>query len=357
MHFSLLMRVRQLRGRHAFLIVWAALLLAAPSRPGCEQNYDDGRRDCCEPSVFRGCCLDEPLRAGGWYSPRDPGACGEPTRSIPACGQFPVSERLDEEGCRSLFEDTRAEPCVCTPLEEGCKPICVVPEPPSLPDACAGVPLVSENPASCPATGVVVTYTVTRIAADPNSASGFDLDGTDGSSCREGARTVPDGPGGVDNSLASVDPTLLLNLTVLNRELFNRACEGALTTSFQVDANVEQACATVTVLDSGEFVSSSALQLTDSCLQGTLARFPLPLADKQTPIENVRLSATLDATGFANMTLGATAAAFTSEFIFEILGDTIAWLLYVDIRADLDLTGALQCDAISLTLELGGVVE
>ena len=190
--------------------------------------------------------------------------CGGPMRSIPACGQFPVSERLDEKGCTILFEDTRAEPCVCTPLEDGCEPICVVPEPPSLLDACAGVTTLPENPPSCPATGDAVTYVVTKITADTDSAAGFDLDGTEGSSCIEGALAVPDTPGGVDNSLASVD------LSLLNRELSNRACKGAVTTSFQVDANVEEACATVTVLDSGNVVASAALNLSSGCLGARL---------------------------------------------------------------------------------------
>lgn len=340
--------VRHLHGRHAFL-TWAALLLAAPSAPGCEQqNYADGT-PCCPISDFRGCCWDEPLPAGGWYS-GDPSVCEGPTRPppIPACGQFPVSARIDTPSCDILFEDTSAEPCVCTPLEDGCEPICVVPEPPSLPDACAGVTLDPENPPSCPATGNVVTYVVTKIAADPDAASGFDLDGTEGSSCVEGALTVPDAPGRVDNSLASVD------LSRLNTELFNRACTGAVTTSFQVDANVEEACATVTVLDSGDVVASAELNLNGGCLHGTLDRFLLPLADEQAPLENVRLTAALDAAGFSNLTLGATANAFARRLIFDVLDQADA---YEDIRADLDATGILQCDAMSLTLGLGGVVD
>ena len=184
---------RQLRGRHASLIACSLLLLVAPSIPGCEEDIGDGLL-CCETSAFRGCCWDEPLAAGGSDSP-DSNLCGGPTRlPIPACGEFPVSSGIDTRGCEILFEDTSAEPCECTPPEDGCEPICVVPEPPSLPDACAGVTSVSENPSSCPATGNVVTYAVTKIAAVPDSASGFDLDGTAESSCVEGALTVPDAP-------------------------------------------------------------------------------------------------------------------------------------------------------------------
>lgn len=341
---------RQLRGRHASLIACSLLLLVAPSIPGCEEDIGDGLL-CCETSAFRGCCWDEPLAAGGSDSP-DSNLCGGPTRlPIPACGEFPVSSGIDTRGCEILFEDTSAEPCECTPPEDGCEPICAVPEPPSLPDACAGVTSVSENPSSCPATGNVVTYAVTEIAAVPDSASGFDLDGTAESSCVEGALTVPDAPNGVDNSLAAVD------LSLLNRELFNRACKGAVTTSFQVDANVEEACATVTVLDSGDVVTSAApLNLTGACLHGTLDQFLLPLLEPA-PLENVRLTATLDDTGFSNMTLGATAGAFSAALIFDVLKDAPDYWKYLEIRTDLDVTGALQCDSISLTVELGGVTE
>ena len=199
-------------------------------------------------------------------------AAGPHVSPVPACGQFPVSEWDRHAGCVILFEHTRAEPCECTPPEDGCEPICAVPEPPSLPDACAGVTSDSENPAGCSATGNVVTYAVTKIAADAESASGFDLDGTAGSSCVEGALTVPDAPDGVDNSLAAVD------LSLLNRELFNRACKGAVTTSFQVDANVEQACATFTVLDSGDVVASArhSISLTPA-FTARLTGFLLPL--------------------------------------------------------------------------------
>ncbi len=349
MHFSLLTVVRQISRRHGFVILWVALL---PAVPGCEKNYADFT-PCCPISDFRGCCWDEPLPAGGSYS-ADSSVCGGPTRPpIPACGQFPVTLSIPLDSiCYVLREDTSAEPCVCTPLEDGCEPICVVPEPPSLPDACAGLTTLPENPPSCSATGNVVTYVVTKIAADTDSAAGFDLDGTEGSSCIEGALAVPDAAGGVDNSLASVD------LSLLNRELFNRACQGDVGTSFQVDANVEEACATVTVLDDDEVVSSAALNLTGDCLSGTLDRFVLPpVQDRRPRLENVRLTATLDATGFSHMTLGATANTSASGLIFDLLGPLPPFSAYLDIRTDLDVTGALECDATSLTVELGGAAE
>ncbi len=111
------------------------------------------------------------------------------------------------------------------------------------------------------------------------------------------------------------------------------------------------------MLRSGEVVATSALHLTDGCLGGTLDRFILPVVDQQAPIENVRLTATLDSTGFSNMTVGATADVSTSELIFEAVGRPFEFAPYWDIRADLNTTGTLECNAISLTLELGGVTE
>ena len=69
------------------------------------------------------------------------------------------------------------------------------------------------------------------------------------------------------------------------------------------------------------------------------------------------MTATLDATGFSNMTLGATANTFASRLIFDALSEPTPFNAWLDIRADLDATGNLQCDGISLTLELGGVAE
>lgn len=69
------------------------------------------------------------------------------------------------------------------------------------------------------------------------------------------------------------------------------------------------------------------------------------------------VSERLDATGFAHMTLGATASTPVSGSIFDILGEATPFEAWLDIRTDLDVTGTLQCDATSLTLELGGVVQ
>jgi len=329
--------------------VFAGMLLAAVS--GCEKEIGDGS-PCCSISTLRGCCWNEPLESGGWFS-TDPSICGGPTRApIPACSLFPASERFETRGCLTLFQDTTAEPCDCTPPEDGCEPVCDVPEPPSLPDACADTAVESDNPATCPATGTVITYRVTKIAADPYASSGFDLDRVEGSSCVEGPLARPDAAGGVDNSLASLDTR------ALDRELLNQICGGLLTLSFQVEANPEEACARVTVLNGDQEVTFAALNLSAACLSGELEQFVLPLADGPVVLENVILTATLDGMGISNWILGAIANESASQRIFvDILREPTAFDSYFDIRTDLDATGELQCDATSLTLQLGGVAQ
>jgi hypothetical protein len=220
-----------------------------------------------------------------------------------------------------------------------------------------GMTLDLENPSACAATGRVTDYSIVELAVDPDPVSGFDLDNTEGSSCIEGERTSSDPPGGVDNSLALVEAPFPGDTSLLNAHLFNRVCYGAATVSLQVDANAEEACATVTVVSSGEVVASGALHLSGGCLYGTLDRFPFPITDEDTPVGNARLTATLHATGLSNMVLGATADSFTGRRIFDILGNENSWVSYTDVRSDRDGTGLLQCDAVSLTLLLAGVVQ
>lgn len=284
---------------------------------------------------------------------------------MPACTEFPIRERLDTSRgphwlpCTELYQATSEQPCECTPQEDGCEPICIVPEAPTLPDACAGVTAPSEGPVICTAAEPPVTYVVSEIEVNTDPAVGFDLDGTEQASCVGGDLVGPDGPGGVDNSLSYVDLDELrpyLDLSVLSRRIFEQVCYGAATLAFEVYPNPEEGCATVSVLSSGEIVASAALHLDGDCLNGAIDRFMLPLPEEEVPLDNVRLTATLDPTGFSNMTLGATAGQYSGRRIFDVLGEQSSYEEYLDIRTDLDTTG-MRCDAMSLTLDLGGATE
>ena len=336
------------------MAVSAALLVATTAVSGCEPESTDDGRPCCFISDFRGCCWAEPLYSGGEYSGIDASVCTDPSHTIPACGEFPIREGLRSVGgggaCRVLFQARTEEPCVCTPPEEGCKPICNTAEPPEAGDACSGVNLSEENPPSCAGLGPT-TYQATRIAIDPDPAAGFDLDGTSASSCVEGSRARPDGPGGIDNSMGAIDPTSF------NFELFERACREPIGLSLQLDANPEESCATVTVLSSGETIASAPLHLTAGCLHGRLDRFILPLPEEVIELVSARLAGTFDDAGFDNLVVGAVAARDAAERIVRAVGTGIDDWELLDIHASSGESPDTECGGVSLTLKLGGVAD
>jgi len=320
----------------------------------CDSQPKHSYPGCCPVDDFRGCCSSEPVLAGGLNRGL---ACEEGI--IPACAEYPIRERHvsacgDCGSCVVLYEAKSEESCNCTPLEDGCEPICVVAEAPTLPDACASVSPSFEGPAICPPVETAITYVASKVRVNSDTAAGFDLDGTVESSCLEGSQVGPDGPGGVDNSIAYADgdPLLFRDLAYLNDRIFEEVCYGRVSLAFEIHPNPEEKCATVSLLWSGELVTSSFLNLEGACLYGPLNRFVLPLPDQEVLLDNVLLTATLDETGFANMTLGATAGVYESELILESL-DAVDAIHYFDIREDLDTTEE-RCDATSLTLDLAG---
>ncbi|MGB5701334.1 MAG: hypothetical protein WBM48_00835, partial [Polyangiales bacterium] len=253
---------------------------------------------------------------------------------------------------------------------------CTLPTPPDVADVCTGDESL-ENPASCTATGSVVTHqlTVFEIAGDCNI--GYNLDGCDGSSCIAGGLAPGEGVDGVDNALAGLAPVLAGvggNLGGVNQAfsdalcgLSGDTCEDSVTTldiQFGVDANLEEGCANVDLILDGEPAGSVILNVgpvTDGlvCASGTLGSIPLEIGGTPGQFDNtvVRMTIAPDS-GFANGVLGATVPADTAVAIAEALlagaGAVVGQVF--DINADLSGDTGSGCNSLSSTYSIGGVV-
>jgi hypothetical protein len=240
---------------------------------------------------------------------------------------------------------------------------CLVADPPVLPDACDGTESL-DRPLSCAQTGnaIVYRFTSAQIADDCNL--GYDLDGCNGNSCALGENAPGEGMGGVDNAIAGLAPlatTLDTNLGVVNQALYDELCESKTVVRFAVDANPEQNCATVTTFIDDQLEGTVLLNLSDTgCLSGELGVIPLEIAGTVRSLDNAVGRLTMSESGFANGIVGvtldqATATTLATRLI-GALGSTLVVRL-LDIDEDLDGDPLVACNALSVTLRVGGAAE
>jgi len=275
-------------------------------------------------------------------------------------------------------------PPECIPAENMCSngeidptvPCCELATPPDVADVCTGSESL-ENPASCTATGEVVTHqlTVFEIAGDCNI--GYDLDSCDGVSCINGGLAPGEGVAGVDNALAGLAPVLAGvggNLGGVNQAfsdalcgLSGDACDQQVTPldiQFGVDANLEEGCANVDLILDGVAAGTVILNVgpvTDGlvCASGTLGSIPLEIGGTAGQFDNAVVRMTIaPADGFANGVLGATVPADTAVAIAEALLEGAGAVVgqVFDINADLSGDNEAGCDSLSSTYSIGGVV-
>lgn len=275
-------------------------------------------------------------------------------------------------------------PAACIPAENMCSngeidptvPCCELATPPDVADVCTGSESL-ENPASCTATGEVVTHqlTVFEIAGDCNI--GYDLDGCDGVSCINGGLAPGEGVAGVDNALAGLAPVLAGvggNLGGVNQAfsdalcgLSGDACDQQVTPldiQFGVDANLEEGCANVDLILDGVAAGTVILNVgpvTDGlvCASGTLGSIPLEIGGTAGQFDNAVVRMTIaPADGFANGVLGATVPADTAVAIAEALLEGAGAVVgqVFDVNADLSGDNENGCDSLSSTYSIGGVV-
>jgi hypothetical protein len=272
------------------------------------------------------------------------------------------------DGVCEATED-RCENGTIDPTDENCMP--ALPTPPTA-DVCTGSESLM-NPASCTTTGTVVTHRLTAASIFPDCNGGYDLDGCDGNSCRLGTLAPDEGVGGVDNALAGLAPVLVGvggNLDGVNQAFYDALCTGDLDIQLNVDANLEEGCATVELVSGGMAVDTILLNvgaLTDGavCASGTIGDLPISIVGGDPPmvaegaIANavLRVSITPDA-GFSNGTLGGTVDQATAAAIADLLidGGSAVVAQVLDINAALEGDTSAACNALSLTLTIGGVV-
>jgi len=240
---------------------------------------------------------------------------------------------------------------------------CLVADPPVLPDACTGTESL-ELPPSCSQTGNTITYQLTSIELVDDCNLGYDLDGCNGESCIPGDNAPGEGNAGVDNALAGLAPLGMIfgtNLSVVNQNFYDNLCDGDVVVRFVLDANPEEGCMTVQIFRDGEFEGTRLVNLGDSgCISGKLGNIPFDFRDTPFSFDNVVGRMTVSETGLANGIVGgtidrATTSAIAERWFPELGARAVDNVL--DINAELDNDPLLNCNALSVTLRVGGVAE
>jgi hypothetical protein len=231
-------------------------------------------------------------------------------------------------------------------------------------DVCTGDESI-ENPASCTATETTVSITLSEVLIPSDGEGngmcnqGYDLDSCEGVSCNKGGLAPGEGEAGVDNALAGLAPVLVGvggNLGGVNQAFYDGLCAGDIDITFTVDANTEENCATVTV-DGGDAILMNLSA--DGCISGTVGMIPLNVAGIPGQMNNAVLRATLSEGGLSNGVLGATVDQATAGSIADQLIDGGAAVVaqVLDIKDDLSGDTTSGCDALSMTLQIGGAVD
>jgi len=286
---------------------------------------------------------------------------------------------------------------------------------PDQPNACTGTESL-ENPMSCTETGNTVTYKLTVLEVADSCNTGYDLDGYDGQCCFPGGLTPSEGLHGVDNALSGLAPEIEAmggNLGSVNQTFSDGLC--GLTDDcsrailpieirFEIDANLDEGCANLNVI-SGARSSNVILNLGDrvtdsgecadggggvggnggsggdggdecttdadcagnvmcegviACASGFIGTIPLTIADHEGELGNAILRMTVSEDGFSHGLLGAILDEEMAVVIAEASAGDADFGAVVrqafDIRDDL-LFAPVLCNALSTTLEIGGVAE
>lgn len=239
-------------------------------------------------------------------------------------------------------------------------PTCAISEPPAQPDACTGDESVV-NPTSCTITGNVVTHQITTMKVHGDCNGGYNLDSCTGNSCLPGGLAPGEGIDGVDNALAGLAPVLFGvggNVGGVDQAFHDGICTGDIVIELVVDTNMDENCATVQILSNGGTVGTVLLNRSDAgCVSGALGSLPLNVAGVTGAIDNSVVRMTVSAAGISDGILGGTADRATAGAIAnQLIGGGSAVVGQVlDINSALEGDTSQGCNALSLTLDLGGV--
>jgi hypothetical protein len=249
--------------------------------------------------------------------------------------------------------------CASVPVDP-IEPTCMLAAPPAE-DGCDGTESVV-NPATCTAADNKITVQVTQLQIDGNCDSGYDLDSCTGYSCAVGSLALGEGIDGVDNAIAGLGPVaagLGENLSRIDQALHDGLCAGAIAIGFTIDANLDENCANVDVLNAaGEVDRSIVMNFSDTaCLSGATGSIPIDVGGVEGALANTLLRATVSNGGLSNGTIGGTIDQVTAAAIADLLVDGGSALAgqVLDINQDLSGDTANSCDAVSTTMTIGGV--
>jgi hypothetical protein len=253
---------------------------------------------------------------------------------------------------------------------------CDLGAPPEHANACTGEESMV-NPTSCGEMGKTILYKLTALEVADSCNTGYDLDSYDGECCVPGTFTPSEGVDGVDNALSGLAPELETmggNLGSVNQTLSDGLCgltddcERAIPPieiRFEVDWNETDGCANVKVI-SGEISSDVILNVSEktdegtACASGIIGTIPLRIADQEGELGDSVVRMTVSEGGLSHGLLGATLDEETAVAIVEAnAGDADVGAVVrqaFDIRDDLVLE-VMPCNALSATLEIGGVAE
>ena len=245
------------------------------------------------------------------------------------------------------------------PIEEMCE--IVVPDQPS---ACDGTES-TVNPTSCNASGNTVVHKLTQLQIVADCNTGYNLDGCDGFVCSTPLVGVADdGANGVDSALAIVGSLVEQGfpgcddaLGRMDQALHDATCTGAIDIEIEVDTVPEEGCAVVRLSALGATSDPIPMKLSDDgCLSGTVGTIPISLGDIQGAIENAAVRMTVSSLGFSDGILGGTTRGdLLGAMLDETCeGSSAVAQQFADINADLSGNSLVQCDSLSMTLEIGG---
>ncbi|MBW1905495.1 MAG: hypothetical protein JRJ24_09345 [Deltaproteobacteria bacterium] len=197
--------------------------------------------------------------------------------------------------------------------------------------------------------------------AEPDTAC------TDDAGCPDGAGMVCNSAGNecTTNADCTAPDTCVADAGTCN--LDNDDCQQEITQAvitFEVDVNPDAGCATVVVRTEGvEGMTTSFVNLSAAngdgnfCMSGKLEAISMPLLDFDGALGNPSVRATLSEDGLSHGVLGATVDSETAEAIAAAISPIAVAIVGAtfDISSTLTQDTSAACDALSMTLEIGGV--
>jgi hypothetical protein len=366
----------------AAIAAFDACLSLAANRSYCERNCPDLDLDMCvqDPDVCaaRLACntyctrqtLDECVEQ--WLTTS---RC-EFDDGVIACELFCPDVGASPVFCAQYWEqngecpDGPGPPVECVATQARCAnaeidpiaPVCTLGSPPVQQDGCSGDESLV-NPTSCTSTGSTVIHQITALKVNGDCNEGYDLDGCDGASCNLGSLAPDEGEGGIDNALAGLGSVLQGvggSIGGVDQALHEGLCSGAIDLQLIVDVNSSESCAVIDVRDGDASIGAVFLNYSETgCLSGVLGSIPLQVAGVSIVLDNATIRATASPAGLSDAVLGVTARQASAEVLLEqvIDGGSAVARQVLDISESLEGDADASCDAMSLTLSLGGVAQ